>query len=156
MDYFQGVVTEYLRANRATFINTECCIQLNPGPNPDTSGPHWYCDAVAVNLQEQKAYLCEITYSKTLSALSKRLASWAESWGLLRVALHRDCGIPLEWPVSPWLFVPEALEQLLREQLSRLPAPGKADERMPDAKVTRLEEVVPWKYRSWNREQLDA
>jgi hypothetical protein len=42
MDYFQGVVTDYLRANRATFVNTECCIQLNPGPNPDTGGPHWY------------------------------------------------------------------------------------------------------------------
>ena len=51
MDYYQGVVTEYLRANRATFVNTECCIQLNPGPHPDNSGPHWYCDAVAVNLQ---------------------------------------------------------------------------------------------------------
>ena len=29
MDYFQGAVTEYLRANRATFVNTECLIQLS-------------------------------------------------------------------------------------------------------------------------------
>jgi len=34
MEYFQDVVSEYLRANRATFIDTECCIQLNSG-NPD-------------------------------------------------------------------------------------------------------------------------
>lgn len=40
MDYFEGVVFEFLRADRTLFINTQCCIQLNPGDNPDTSGPH--------------------------------------------------------------------------------------------------------------------
>jgi len=29
MDYFQGVVTEYLVANRASFINSELLIQLD-------------------------------------------------------------------------------------------------------------------------------
>ena len=155
MDYFQGVVTDYLRANRATFVNTECCIQLNPGANPDTSGPHWYCDAVAVNLREQKGYLCEITYSKTLGALSKRLASWAGSWPDLRAALQRDCGIPFEWAVRPWLFVPQQLEDLLAQQLSKLPGSGKPGEQMPKSKVTWLEEVTPWKYNSWHREHRD-
>ncbi len=47
MDYYQGVVTDYLRADRAMFVNTECCIQLDEGNNPDAfPGRHWYCDAV--------------------------------------------------------------------------------------------------------------
>lgn len=29
--------------------------------NPDTSGPHWYCDVVAISFQEGAGYLCEIT-----------------------------------------------------------------------------------------------
>lgn len=155
MDYFQGVVTDYLRANRATFVNTECCIQLHPGANPDTSGPHWYCDAVAVNLQERKAYLCEVTYSKTLGALAKRLSNWSESWPLLRVALERDCGIALDWRVRPWLFVPQQLEGLLAQHLSKMPSASNTGEQMPKAKVTWLEEVTPWKYNSWHREHRD-
>ena len=51
MDHFESVVLEYLRADRALFVNSQCCIQLNPGANPDTGGPHWYCDAVAVSLR---------------------------------------------------------------------------------------------------------
>jgi hypothetical protein len=34
MDYFQGVVTEYLRANRATFVNTERLVQFQLGDAP--------------------------------------------------------------------------------------------------------------------------
>ncbi len=40
MDYYANVVIDYLRANRSTFVNTEYCIQLNPG-NPDTSRVAW-------------------------------------------------------------------------------------------------------------------
>ena len=155
MDYFHSVVTDYLRANRATFINTECCIQLNAGANPDTSGPHWYCDAVAVNLQERKAYLCVFTYSKTLGALLKRLSSWSENWHHLRIALERDCGIGLDWPVRPWLFVPQGLDPLLGLQLAKLPSTHTTNEQMPKAKITWLEDVAPWKYNSWHREHHD-
>ncbi|WP_223670515.1 hypothetical protein [Xanthomonas citri] len=38
MDHFEGVVLDYLRADRALFVNSQCCIQLNEGANPDTSG----------------------------------------------------------------------------------------------------------------------
>ncbi|SUZ36725.1 hypothetical protein [Xanthomonas arboricola] len=55
MDHFEGVVLDYLRADRALFVNSQCCIQLNEGANPDTSGPHWYCDAVGVSFKEQAA-----------------------------------------------------------------------------------------------------
>jgi len=59
MDYYQGVVIEYLRANRARFVNTECLIQLEAGDNPDR-GTHWYCDAVTIDLRESAVFLCEI------------------------------------------------------------------------------------------------
>lgn len=63
MDHFEGVVLDYLRADRALFVNSQCCIQLNEGANPDTSGPCWHCDAVVVSFKEQAACLCEITYA---------------------------------------------------------------------------------------------
>ena len=151
MDYFQGVVTEFLRADRAVFVNTECCIQLNPGENPDRTGPHWFCDAVAVNFREKRTYLCEITYAKSLGALNKRLADWATHWSLLRLALVRDCHVPDAWPVQPWLFVPNALQAPLKEKLSRISNIGEGPGQMPCPRTTDLEEVAPWKYRSWNR-----
>lgn len=45
------------------------CIQLNEGANPDTSGRHWYCDAVEASFQWQIAYLCEITYAARAQSL---------------------------------------------------------------------------------------
>jgi len=53
----------------------------------------WYCDAVAVNLRDKRVFLCEITYSKTLHDLNKRLVSWASNWPTLCKALTRDCGV---------------------------------------------------------------
>ncbi len=29
MDYYESIVVSYLRADRALFVNTECCIQLS-------------------------------------------------------------------------------------------------------------------------------
>jgi hypothetical protein len=156
MDYFQGVVTEYLRADRAMFVNTECCIQLNPGANPDRTGLHWFCDVVAVNLRDKQVFLCEVTYAKTLGALNKRLISWASNWDLLRAALIRDCGLQQDWPVQPWLFVPHDLRMLLEEKLSKIVNLGAGQHQMPLPKITDLEEVAPWKYRSWNRHDESA
>jgi len=148
VDYFQGVVTDYLRASRSVFVNTECCIQLNPGANPDTSGPHWYCDAVAIDFRAGAVHLCEVSYSKSLSALLKRLDSWNANWTLLCAALVRDCAVPLEWPVRPWIFIPRECRDVLDKGLSKFLAAGA---QMPVPQVTNLEDVVPWKYRSWNR-----
>jgi hypothetical protein len=99
MDHFESIVLEYLRADRSLFVNSQCCIQLNPGDNPDTSGPHWYCDAIAVSFKRQAAYLCEITYATPPTSLMKRLTAWNKDWGLLREALFRDSGVPTDWPV---------------------------------------------------------
>ena len=151
MDYFQGVVTEYLRADRAVFVNTECCIQLNPGANPDTSGPHWYCDAVAVNFRDESVSLCEVSYSQSLGALIKRLEGWSANWSKLREALIRDCAIPATWQVRPWLFVPADRQRKLAQKLPKLIVDGG----MPHPLITTLESVVPWKYKSWNRSPTD-
>ena len=72
MDYFQGVVTEYLRAKREVFVNTEFLIQLDPG-DVQVKGRSWYCDAVAVSFRDSAVYLCEITYSSSMHALITRL-----------------------------------------------------------------------------------
>jgi hypothetical protein len=149
VDYYQGVVTNYLRADRAVFVNTECCVQLNPGANPDTSGPHWYCDAVAVDFRESAVYLCEISYSRSLAALLKRLDAWNVNWLALRAALVRDSFVPKGWPVQPWVFIPAQCRDPFDRGLSRFHGAGMQP--MPKPKVTSLEDVVPWKYPSWNR-----
>lgn len=151
MDYFQGVVVEYLRADRAMFLNTECCIQLNPGFNPDTSGPHWYCDAVAVNHREHEIFLCEITYAKSLSGLQTRLTGWAANWSGVLAALIRDSALPSDWPVRPWVFIPMEFRTSLEERIKKLSNVGTGEGQMPTPKITVLEDILPWKYPSWNR-----
>jgi hypothetical protein len=151
MDFYQGVVTDYLRADRAVFLNTECCIQVNPGENPDSSGPHWYCDAIAVDLRKSSVFLCEISYSTSLDALIKRLNDWNEHWPTVCAAIVRDCHMPPTWPVRPWLFVPAARIELLHAKLAQIAKNDGKELRLPEPLVTCLEDVVPWKYKSWNR-----
>lgn len=148
MDYFQGVVTEYLRANRCVFVNTECLLQLEVGDTP-AKGRHWYCDAVAVNLQESRAFLCEVTFSSSLSAVINRLQAWYKHWPELRTALARDCSIPETWHVQPWVFIPQERESLFERKIGSIAFQDIPSE-MPRPKVTPLESVTPWKYRSWN------
>ena len=73
--HFEGVVLDSPRAYRALFVNSQCYIQLNEGSNPDTSGPHWYFDALAVSFKERAAFLCEITYAARAASLIVRLLS---------------------------------------------------------------------------------
>jgi hypothetical protein len=154
MDYFQGVVTEFLRANRATFVNTECLIQLDCGSAP-LKGRHWYCDAVAVNFTETTAYLCEVTYSTTLYPLISRLTAWDANWGALCEAITRDCSIPSSWAIQPWLFIPRAREGNLVKKLASILAAPRAGRRMPKPMIKHLEDVTPWNYQWWDR-KLDA
>lgn len=148
MDYYEGVVLHYLRADRAIFVNSECCVQVNAAENPDMSGPHWYCDAAAVDFRQQTVFLCEISYSVGLSTLAKRLMAWQAHWDDIRVALVRDSFLPQGWPVRPWLFVPEALIPLL---LRRLEQAGAGAPPRFTPRITPLEMTQPWRFRSWNR-----
>ena len=142
MDYYQGVVAEYLDANRAVFLNTECFIQLDPGSDTP-KGTTWYCDIVAVNLRESKVYLCEVTFSRDLSGLLKRLKTWDENWPRVCAALQRDCSIPADWPIQPWVFIPAERWQILQSKHQ--------SDNMPVPRVTYLESVVPWTYSSDSR-----
>lgn len=148
MDYFEGVMAHYLRSDRAVFLNTESCIQLNEG-NPDTSGPHWYCDAVAVDFRTRTIFLCECSYSKGLQSLRKRLQGWHDDWEKVCLALARDSHISPTWPVRPWLFVPEAFVPLLLKRLHEI----KGDEQQLkfQPRISTLEMTQPWQYQSWNR-----
>jgi len=148
VDYYANVVIDYLRADRALFINTECCIQLKEG-NPDQSGPHWYCDAVTVDFRDRIIYLCEITYSASLGSLVGRLRQWHENWSDICAALARDCCLPKDWPVRVWLFVPEYLIPKLCIRLDQIKGNGPSIVFAP--KVTPLEMAQPWKYRGWDR-----
>lgn len=151
MDYYQGVVIDYLRADRAVFVNTECCIQLNGTLNPDSSGPHWYCDAVAADFCTNTAFLCEVSYARDLGALMKRLGEWQANWSGVRMALRRDCRLPEHWSVRAWLFVPEECVARAVAGVRRL-CDGRAPaDTMPVPRITTLEMVAPWKYVSWGR-----
>ena len=153
MDYFQGVVTEYLRANRSTFVNSEFCIQLDPDGEPQ-KGRHWYCDAVAANFESKTIYLCEVTYSKTLQALVTRLQAWNKNWPLLCQAIFRDCSVPNDWAVQPWMFIPNEGREIFKKRLAAFGIEKKSSGLMPYPSITDLEEVVPWKYSSWNRRHI--
>jgi hypothetical protein len=148
MNFYESVVIDYLRADRALFLNTECCIQINPADNPDRSGPHWYCDAVAVDFRSKKIFLCEISYGARLSDLTKRLKGWHDNWKGVCHALARDSFLPELWPVRPWLFVPEDFVRLLQERLVHIQN-GQPPQFVP--LITPLEMVQPWRYRAFNR-----
>jgi hypothetical protein len=149
MDYYQGVVTEYLRADRSLFVNTEYCIQINAGDNPDRTGPHWYCDAVAINPGSKNIFLCEISYSKTLQGLLDRLGAWNEHWTEIGEALRRDSRLTGDWTIQPWLFVPLHLVEKLQTGLAKMT--GESETLHFNPIITTLESVQPWKYDSWNR-----
>jgi hypothetical protein len=154
LDYFQGVVTEYLRANRSVFVNTECLIQLDEG-DKQFKDRHWYCDAMAVSFKDKTLYLCEITYSGTMQSLVTRLQAWQLNWAELTSAVLRDSGVPTDWKVQPWVFIPQKCRAIYDKRIALLKVPFGAGTGMPRPQITYLEHVVPWEYKTWDR-KLDA
>jgi len=140
MNYYQGVVADFLEADQAVFLNNEYYMKLE---GPLTKGSSWYCDIMAVNLREKAVYLCEVTYSKDLSSLLKRLAAWDNNWERLCDSIRRDSAIPKEWKIQPWVFIPADRKQVF--------AAKQCPQIMPTPRVTFLETVVPWKYDSDGR-----
>ncbi len=145
MDYYQGVVADYLSADRAMFVQPESCIQLHPGASLK-KGAHWYCDILAVSFREQSVYLCEVTFSKSLSALLTRLREWDSNWTGVRVALTRDNHIPETWPVPSLGVRARHTERSAVTQGVGAPRSGHRTARDAPTLVTNLEEVVPWLY----------
>lgn len=148
MDYFEGVVLNYIRSDRSVFVNSECCIQLNEASNPDKSGPHWYCDAVCVDFRNKNILLCEISFSSSLSTLVSKLKDWNIYWDRLAFSLERDSNLPKGWPVRPWIFVPEIRIPLLLKRIKEFSENGTLNY---TPLITPLELTQPWRFRSWNR-----
>lgn len=151
MDYYQGVILEYLRADKALFVNPECCIQLNDAANPDNSGKHWYCDLLAVDLRTHTVWLGEVSYSRSLGALLRRLREWNEHWNSLKAALVRDSKIDPTWQVRPWLFVPSACLDTAVPRIHKILQTAQSQESMPPPRITTLEAAAPWNFVTWNR-----
>lgn len=142
MDYFQGVVLEYLRADRSCFVNPEFWVRGNPDRPHDK--PHWFVDAVALHMKHKVVYLCEVTYAKQPRALMKRLESWKQNWETIEQTLRADTYVDKNWPLIPWIFgAPDTLAAI-NSALGRL---------FPEARKTDLEEVLPWKYCTYDRKE---
>jgi hypothetical protein len=97
-------------------------------------------------------FLCEISFAAALSDLAKRLLAWNSNWHALRRALARDLFVDASWPVSPWVFIPQERIVTLERKLAKTYGEFAATaDGMPYPKITALEDVVPWKYRAFNR-----
>jgi hypothetical protein len=132
------------------FVQAESCIQLSPG-GVRVKDQHWYCDILAVNFRAQSVYLCEVTFSKTLSALMTRLRQWDSHWLEICGALSNDNRIPDGWGVRPWVFVPAAQRGLVSWKMTALLDPDTGPHPMPRPLATSLEDVAPWQGK-WPRE----
>lgn len=146
MDHYKAVVMQYLQSDRTVFVNAECCIRLDDQAPLEKGGPHWFCDAVAIDLRHRAVYLCDVAYK--LQALVKKMAAWAQHWDGIKAALQRDCKLPASWRIHVWLFVPRDTIEVLDEKLEEL----RRKQGCPfKVKITALEDVQPWRFWTWDR-----
>lgn len=146
MDYYQGVVSEYLRADRSIFLNPEFLLQLDEDEKMPKKGRSWYVDLLAADFRTSTVFLCEVTYSRTLVALLERLAGWSQHWPGVLAALHRDAHLPEDWKVRPWVFIPtQSISTFLNKYHLELPS-------FPATPlITPLEMTAPWEYCTYDR-----
>ena len=146
-DHYQNIVEEYLRSDRSVFVNPEFFLQLEENLSQPEKGTSWYVDLVAVDFRLQTVFLCEVTYSSTMSALVHRLAAWALHWTKLANILQRDAHIPAHFHVRPWVFVPASL---ITTFVRRFQSEIAGSPFTPV--ITPLEMTTPWQYCTWNRQ----
>jgi hypothetical protein len=140
MDFFQGAVEDYLRADRASFNNPEFYLQRSE--TYESGKTNWYVDVLNVNFRDETVYLCEVTYARNPVTLRNRLAAWISNWDIVTAAVRRDANVPVQWKIRVWVFCPT-------ERLDRiLPLIPNFE---PPARVTTLEMILPWKYPDHNR-----
>ena len=148
MDPYKNVVIEYLQADRAVFVNAECCLRAECAGDSEKSGPSCTCDAVAVDLRHGAVYLCETAIENKLIPLINKLTAWTRNWDCIKTALQRDCKVPASWRVHVWLFVPRDSIELLDAKLEHLRQTAGSKFKV---KVTALEDVQPWRSSNWQR-----
>jgi hypothetical protein len=147
VDYYQGIVADYLNADPTMLVKPECLVRLSDDGRPGR-GDHWYCDILAASFRHRVVYLCEVTLSQDVRALIRRLREWNTNWAAVRAAVVRDNLSGEPWSVRPWVFVPEAQRGLVAEKVSSLLDPTTEPHQMPKPLATSLEAVVPWRYSS--------
>ena len=117
---------------------------------------HWYCDAIAIHFRSCTIDLCEISYSKTLHSLYRRLQAWSDNWPQLTAAIVRDSSLkdlkssPSKWRIQPHIFVHTKNHSDVEGKLKGIARQAGQSEQMPDPQITWLEDVLPWTYRAWN------
>jgi hypothetical protein len=151
LEYFQPITVEYLRADRAIFVNTEFCLQLNEGL--PAASAHWFVDALAVDFRSKTIFLCETSFEKSMASIVERLQKWQTNWTAIPKALARDSALDvglLSWPIRAWLFVPQDCLRILLKKLAVVTAAS--SDGFPPPRITTLEMTQPWQYCSWNRE----
>lgn len=146
MDYYQGVVQEYLTADRRIFVSPEYWFALDEGPH-GLKGRNWFIDILAIDLSRNTVTLCEVTFSKTAAALMKRLREWSQHWPEVRERIAYVSGLPDGMTFEVRVFTPgyddlatKLQKRLQSEQLAFQPT------------VTKLEEVAPWRYKPHQRD----
>jgi hypothetical protein len=146
MDYFQGTVETYLRADRASFYNSEFYLQRTE--KYEGGKTNWFVDALNVNFRDRVVYLCEATYARNPASLRKRRCAWAENWPIVLNAVCRDTHVPNDWKVRVWIFCPEEIMGKVLDFMPQFDVPPR---------ITPLEMTLPWKYDNHNRigERLD-
>ena len=144
MDYFEGTVENYLRADRKLFLNSEYLLQLDPDRNSPPKSRHWYVDVLAIDFRDKKIWLCEVTYSATQAALLKRLLAWQNNWDEVQKAVRREIPLGNDFELKPWVFIPEEQHRGFQNRLQKLGG-------TLDLRLSSLEQVLPWKYRTWDR-----
>lgn len=141
MDYYQSVVAEFLKADRACFINPEFWLRGNVDRAKQYAKPHWYVDILAVHLRLKRVFLCEVTYAKKAPSLILRLTAWRDHWETILETLREDACLDPSWPVQPWIFAPQSVLDSIRPTITQL---------HQSIKFKALEEVVPWNYKTWD------
>jgi hypothetical protein len=139
MDYYQGIVADYVRAERCRFVSPEFLLDLDNG-GPHVKDRSWYIDILAADFKKQTLFLCEVSYSKTLAALIRRLTKWSDNWDVICPALLAHTKAPANWHIQPWVFIPENLFAVYDRGFKTLSSP-----RFQPC-LTALEETAPWKY----------
>jgi len=142
MNHYQEIVSDYLRADRAIFVNANYRLPGHPVETADK--PYWDIDIVALNMRKRRAYLCEVTYTLDAAALLRRFAAWREHWQEMVDGLIKLSGLSPEWQVKPWIFTPESIRASIEQQVRFW---------HPQARFTDLELVAPWQY---NRDRIDV
>jgi hypothetical protein len=139
VDYYQGIVADFVSSDRSRFVTLEFLLDLGNAGSL-IKGRYWYIDVLAVDFRIETVFLCEVSYSKSLTSLIRRLKQWSEHWGELCPALRAQTNVPEDWQVQPWVFIPSDLFAVYERGFKVIASP-----RFQPV-LTPLEATPPWKY----------